>query len=203
MKTKTAQKSPRCDAWYSEIEEPMRWKIYDKARRGSWYVVSEWAKKEFGLKRAPGRQAVYNFKAFMREQESAHRVEESITAKREVGTMAQAAGINSQELISAYITMGADLAMRTGCADDAKKFTGMAMDLSAAQAKMFELELKKKAQETKDAQLRLAREKFEYDAAKKAMEKAALIKGIQADTTLDDDAKILKVREALFGEVPA
>lgn len=145
MKTKTAQKSPRCDAWYSELEEPVRWKIYDKARRGSWYVVSEWAKKEFGLKRAPGRQAVYNFKAFMREQESAHRVEETITAKREVRSMAEAAGIDNQDLISAYTTMGADLAMRTGDADGAKKFTGMALDLGAAQAKLIELRLRERA----------------------------------------------------------
>jgi len=145
MKTKTAQKSPRCDAWYSELEEPVRWKIYDKARRGSWYVVSEWAKKEFGLKRAPGRQAVYNFKAFMRGQESAHRVEETITAKREVRSMAEAAGIDNQDLISAYTTMGADLAMRTGVADDAKKFTGMALDLAAAQAKLIELRLRERA----------------------------------------------------------
>jgi hypothetical protein len=145
MKTKTAQKSPRCDAWYSDLDEPSRWKLYDKARRGSWYVVSEWAKKEFGLTRAPGRQAVYNFKTFMRENESAHRVEESITAKREVGTMAQAAGIDNQDLISAYTTMGADLAMRTGVADDAKKFTGMALDLAAAQAKLVELKLRERA----------------------------------------------------------
>ena len=160
MKT-TAQKNPRCDAWYADLDEVTRWKIYDKARRASWYVVSVWAQKEFGLKRAPGRRAVYDFKSFMRENESAHRIEETITAKREVGTMAQAAGIDNQDLISAYITMGADLAMRTGVADDAKKFTGMAMDLAASQAKMFELDLKKRAQATKDEQLKLAREKFE------------------------------------------
>jgi len=52
---------------------------------------------------------------------------------------------------------------------------------------------------TKDEQLRLAREKFEYDAAKKAMELAAEIKTVAADDALDDDEKIQKVREALFG----
>lgn len=193
MKTKTAQKSPRCDSWYADLDEPTRWKIYDKARRATWYVVADWAKKEFGLPRAPGRRAVYAFKAYMRENESAHRVEETITAKREVGTMAKAAGIDNQELISAYITMGADLAMRTGCADDAKKFTGMAMDLSAAQAKMFELELKKKAQETKDAQLRLSREKFE--AAEARLNKA---KEVVSDTKLSDAERTARMKE-IFG----
>ena len=142
---KTAQKSPRCDSWDADLDEVTRRKIYDKARRATWYVVADWAQKEFGLKRAPGRRAVYAFKAFMRENESAHRVEETITAKREVGTMAQAAGIDNQDLIAAYTTMGADLAMRTGCADDAKKFTGMALDLAAMQCKMIDLELKRRS----------------------------------------------------------
>lgn len=146
MKTKTAQqKSPRCDAWYADLDEASRWKIYDKARRASWYIVAEWAQQEFGLPRAPGRRAVYAFKAFMRENESAHRIEESITAKREVGTMAHAAGIDNQDLISAYTTMGADLAMRTGDAAGAKKFTEMALGLAAAQTKLFELKLRERA----------------------------------------------------------
>lgn len=145
MKTKTAQKSPRIDAWYADLDEPTRWKAYDKACRTKWYVFAAWAREEFGLRREPGRQAVYNFKAFMREGESAHRVEVSITTKREVGTMAQAAGINNQELISAYTTMGADLAMRIGDADGAKKYTGMAIDLAAIQCKMIDLELKQRS----------------------------------------------------------
>lgn len=190
---KTAQKSPRCDSWYADLDEVTRWKIYDKARRATWYVVADWAQKEFALKRAPGRRAVYAFKAFMRENESAHRVEETITAKREVGTLAQVAGIDNQDLISAYITMGADIAMRTGAADDAKKFTGMAMDLGAFQTKMFELELKKKAQQTKDEQLKLAREKFEAAEARLAAVKQTL-----NDATLTPEEREARYKE-IFG----
>jgi hypothetical protein len=202
MPAKTAQKSPRIDAWYSGLDEPTRWKAYDKACRSKWYVFAAWAKTEYGLKREPGRQAVYNFRAYMRENESAHRVEETITAKREVRSMAQAAGIDNQDLITAYTTMGADLAMRTGVADDAKKFTGMAIDLASIQFKQIDLDLKRRAQETKEEALKLARDKFEFDAAKKAIEKTSRIKEIMADGSLDDDAKILAVRQELFGEVP-
>ena len=61
------------------------------------------------------------------------------------------------------------------------------------------LALTERAQATKEDQLKLAREKFEFDAAKKAMELAAEIKSVAADDSLDDDEKIQRVREALFG----
>lgn len=61
------------------------------------------------------------------------------------------------------------------------------------------LDLQSRAQQTKDEQLKLAREKFEFDAAKKAMELAAEIKTVASDDSLNDDEKIAKVREALFG----
>ena len=56
------------------------------------------------------------------------------------------------------------------------------------------------AQETKEEALQLAREKFEFDAAKAALKNAEQIKGIFQDNTLDTDAKILATRKALFGD---
>lgn len=145
MRPKATSTAGRIDSWDAGLTEAQRWQAYDKAGTAPWYEFAAWAKEEFGLSRQPGRSAVYRWKDRMRGNESAHRVEETITAKREVGTMAKAAGIDNQDLISAYITMGADLAMRTGVADDAKKFTGMAMDLAAAQCKMIDLDLKRRS----------------------------------------------------------
>lgn len=136
----------------------------------------------------------------MRDLESAHRIEQSIQAREEIGALANTTATDTA-LIDAYKSMAADLALQ-GNAKSAVSLTVMAMEIGNAQRKQVELDLKARAQQTKDAALRLARDKFEYDAARKAMEQAALIKGIQSDTSLDDDAKILKVREALFGEVP-
>ena len=70
---------------------------------------------------------------------------------------------------------------------------------ATAAAEAAALKLKARAQETKDEQLKLAREKFEFDAAKKAMELAAEIKDVAGDDSLDDDEKIKMVRKALFG----
>lgn len=194
MKTKTVkQSSARCDAWDADLTDAQRWQAYDKARRSSWYEVAEWAQKEFGLKRAPGRNAIYRWKARMRGDESTHRIEEGILAKRDVGALAAAAGIQDQDLIAAYITMGADMAMRNGDADGAAKYTGIAIDLAAVQTKRVELELKSRAQQTKDEQLKLAREKFQ--AAEARLNQA---KEIVGDVKLSDAERTARMKE-IFG----
>lgn len=54
----------------------------------------------------------------------------------------------------------------------------------------------------KAAELRLQREKFEFDAAKKCLEKLPQLKAIAADSGLDKEAKLRAVREKLFGPLP-
>ena len=70
---------------------------------------------------------------------------------------------------------------------------GFSHVLMAAAQKAEELALKGRAQETKDAQLRLAREKFEAAERRENAAKAAL-----GDTKLTDEAKIAKMKE-IFG----
>jgi hypothetical protein len=70
--------------------------------------------------------------------------------------------------------MAAEIAMRTGDAATASTYTRMALDLAAAQAKRSDLDLKARAQETKDAALRLAREKFEAAEARLAAARKTL-----------------------------
>jgi len=156
---KTTATAGRVDAWDAGLTEAQRWQAYDQACRSKWYEVASWAKEEFKLSRAPGRNAVYAWKARMRGNESAHRVEESVRARDEIGALAGTAAADAK-LIGAYKSMAADLALR-GNAGDAVKFTLMAMDLASGQRKAEELELKARAQATKDAALKLAREKFE------------------------------------------
>ncbi len=190
---------PRSDAWDAPLDEAQRWRAYAQFRRSPWFDVSAWIAEEFKIP-APSRTALYRWAARMRSLESARRIEQAVVARDEVDSLAASAGQTDQRLIDAYKAMAAEIAMRTGDAATAATYTRMALDLAAAQAKSAELSLKARAQETKDAALRLAREKFEFDAAKRAMQQAGMIKAIQADGALDEDAKILKVRQALFGE---
>lgn len=179
------QTKPRSDAWDANLTEAQRWQAYAQFRRSSWFEVSAWAAEQFGVQ-PPSRSALYRWAARMREQESDHRVEQTIIARIEVGKLAKAAGQNDVELIEAYKTLGADVALSTGDADKAEKFTMMAMMIGDSQRKKIELDLKERAQSTKEETLRLAREKFEaaearIDATRKTLERLNQSGGLTAE----------------------
>ncbi len=164
MSTETTNK-PRSDSWDAPLTESQRWQAYAQFRRSPWYEVSAWAAKEFAID-PPSRSALYRWSARMRDMESGHRLEQSIVARAEVGALAASAGQCDSDLIECYKTLAADIAMRDGDAKTAYLYTSMAMDLAAAQLKRREIELKARAQDTKDDTLRLAREKFEAAEAR-------------------------------------
>ena len=68
---------------------------------------------------------------------------------------------------------------------------------------LLQIILKAEAQQTTKEQLALDREKFEFDASKRALACLPDLKAISNDSTLDEPAKILAVRQRLFGVTPA
>lgn len=160
----TTTTKPRADAWDAALTDAQRWQAYDQFRRSRWYEVAEWAQAEFGLPRAPGRNALYAWAKRMRSMESAHRIEQAIQAREEIGAMAGTAAANDR-LIAAYKSMAAELALK-GNAGDAVRLTTMAMQLAAQQTAAAELDLKKQRLDQQQDALRLAREKFEAAEAK-------------------------------------
>jgi len=169
----TALTKPRSDAWDAPLDEAQRWRAYAQFRRSPWFKVSTWIADEFKLP-PPSRTSLYRWAARMRALESAHRIEQAVTARDEVDALAASAGQTDARLIDAYKTMAAEIAMRTGDAATASTYTRMALDLAAAQAKRADLDLKARAQETKDAALRLAREKFTAAEARLAAARKTL-----------------------------
>ncbi len=172
MKTSAKQTKARSDAWDTDLTDAQRWQAYDLFSRSPWYKVSAWAKEEFGLRREPGRNALYRWGKRMRELESAHRIEQAVQARDEIGALAHTTATDAA-LIDAYKSMAADLALR-GDAKSAVSLTVMAMEIGSAQRKTCELELKARAQQTKDEQLKLAREKFEAAEARIAATRKTL-----------------------------
>jgi hypothetical protein len=134
----------RSDSWDAALDDAQRWRAYDRFRHAPWYEVSEWVKTEFALPRAPGRNALYRWAARMRSLESAHRIEQAIQARDEVGAMAAAAGQSDARLIDAYKALAADVAMRNGDAATAGKFTKMALAIADAQTRAAELALRER-----------------------------------------------------------
>ena len=162
----------RTDSWAAALTEDQAWALYAKARRCDWHEAASWAVKEFGLERMPCRSGFYKWLDYMREEESAHRLGLAATAAAEAAALAKTQA-KDDALIGAYKAMAAELALRTGSAKEAQRFVEMAMSLRDRDQKERELKLKTAAQETKDAQLKLAREKFE--AAEKRLERVAEI----------------------------
>ena len=188
----------RTDSWAAGLSEEQSWALYSKARRCQWQEAAAWAVKEFGLEKGPSRTAFYAWLTAMREDEHEHRMGQAAIAAAEAAALGGRC-TKDEALIQAFKALATDVALTTGDAKTASAFVNSAMAIKDRLQKEQELALKSAAQSTKDEQLKLAREKFEFDAAKKAMEKAAEIKTISADDALAADEKIAKVRAALFG----
>ena len=188
----------RTDSWAAGLSEEQSWAPYSKARRCQWQEAAAWAVKEFGLEKGPSRTAFYAWMTAMREEEHEHRMGQAAIAAAEAAALGGRC-TKDEALIQAFKALATDVALTTGDAKTASAFVNSAMAIKDRLQKEQELALKSAAQSTKDEQLKLAREKFEFDAAKAAMEKAAEIKTISADDALAADEKIAKVRAALFG----
>ena len=188
----------RTDSWAAGLSEEQSWALYSKARRCQWQEAAAWAVKEFGLEKGPSRTAFYAWMTATREEEHEHRMGQAAIAAAEAAALGGRC-TKDEALIQAFKALATDVALTTGDAKTASAFVNSAMAIKDRLQKEQELALKSAAQSTKDEQLKLAREKFEFDAAKAAMEKAAEIKTISADDALAADEKIAKVRAALFG----
>ena len=187
----------RTDSWAAGLTEEQSWTLYYKAMRCHWNDAAAWAVKEFELERMPSRTGFYEWLKAMRAAEHEHRMGQAAIAAAEAAALGKKA-TKDESLIAALKTLATEAALNTD-AKTASALIQSAMAIKDRVQKENDLALKAKAQGVKEEELKLAREKFEFDAAKKAMELAAEIKTIAADDALDDDEKIQKVREALFG----
>ncbi len=181
----------RTDSWASSLTEEQSWQLYYKARGAKWNEAADWAVKEVGVD-APSRTAFYAWQKRMRAEESAHRLEQAAISAAEAAALAKEK-TKDAATVDAFKALAVDLALRTGNAKDAERFIGAAVAVQDRILKERELVLKSRAQETRDEQLKLEREKFEAAERRENAAKAAL-----GDTKLTDADKIAKMKE-IFG----
>lgn len=183
----------RIDSWASSLTEEQSWTLYYKARVCQWQVAAQWAAKEFSLPRAPSRTGFYAWLASMREREREHehRMREAAVAAAEAAALGRTA-TKDEALIAAFKSLATEAALRTD-AKTAVSFVQSAMAIQDRLQKDADLTIKARAQKTKEADLALAREKFE--AAEKRLNAAA--KAV-SDESLSDAQRVSKIKE-LFG----
>ena len=174
MPRKPYNAKPR-PAWDAALTEEQRWRCYDKfvQFRSKWWEVAAWVAEEFGIT-GPSRSGLYRFADRMRASESAHRIEQAVIARAEIGRLAADASQRDPELAAAYETLAADAALRLGDASRALQFTRMAMAIADKRATIEGLDIKRRAQDTKEEAMRLAREKFEAAEARLAATRSAI-----------------------------
>lgn len=204
----------RIDSWVGKLDTYKQAEIYLKwiGRDAdvTWETFVAWAVQEYELDRTPSRNAFYAWAAKPGESNDYKGGAGYRAWKEWQRDKLVESGKYAEELVKSCPEIAEDDILR-----NVKVLFTEAMNLkdfkaSASLSTSFQqiigsvldrqkLRLTERAQQTKEDQLKLAREKFEFDAAKKAMELAAEIKDVAGDDSLDDDEKIAKVREALFG----
>jgi len=186
------EQKERTDAWGADLPEKVRWDIYDLARSQPWPQAVAAQLQALGVVRLPSRAGWYRFLNRMRRADSQRRIEKIAESVAEAQSVADKAGIKSKTFIETMKTLAIDCAI----SGDNKSATALA----AAAASIWdraqrdkELELKDRAQETKDAALALAREKFE--AAEKRLN---AVKNAVGTEDITDAERVAKVR-SIFG----
>ena len=193
----------RADSWAAPLSAAQMWAIYDfhynpdGGAAGKWDVTVEWAEKEFELSRKPGREAFYKWLRSMRELAPAHRREVRETADEIAAEGAKSHTVTDEQIVAFVKSRALDAATVAKNPKEAERFIRIADSLIRAGQKSAELRLKGEelalktaAQQTRDEQLKLAREKFE---AAERRENAA--KGAIADAKLTDEERMAKLRE--------
>ena len=193
----------RADSWAAPLSAAQMWAIYDfhynpdGGAAGKWDVTCEWAEKEFELPRKPGREAFYKWLRAMRELAPAHRREVRETADEIAAEGAKSLAVTDDQIIAFIKSRALDAATVAKNPKAAERFIRIADKLIRAGQKSAELRLKGEelalktaAQQTRDEQLKLAREKFE---AAERRENAA--KATVTNEKLSDEERMSKLRE--------
>ena len=184
----------RIDAWGADLPEKVRWDCYDLCRGLPWPkgVIDQLEAIGIQDDRLPRRTAWYNFLARMRKADAARRIDRIAQSVAEAQAVADRHGIKAAVFVETLKTLAIDKAMGGDDASATKLAMAAATIWDRAQ-KAEELKLKSRAQETRDAQLKLAREKFEA-----AERRLAAVQGAVDAPQLTDAERVAKIK-SIFG----
>lgn len=177
------------DAWDSALTEAQRWEAYEKAKSVSWTAFSDWAAAEHGVR--PGKNAIYDWMAWMRREEGQHRLERAIAARKELKGLSDAGALDAQTA-DAYMALAND-AILSGNPEKAARIVAAAVQINAASLRLAEQRQQAQRLKLQEQALALQREKFE--AAEKRLNAAA---EAAQDTTLTEAERLAKIN-AIFG----
>lgn len=182
-------KKRRLDAWDASLTEEQRWEAYEKSKGVTWTAFAAWLEAEYAL--SPGKNAIYDWLAYMRTQEAAHRLERAIAARKELKGLSDAGALDAQTA-DAYMALAND-AILSGDPEKAARIVEAAVKINAASLRLQEQRQNAERLALQEQSLALQREKFE--AAEKRLNAAT---EAAQDTTLTEAERLAKIK-TIFG----
>lgn len=179
----------RADSWDAALTEAQRWEAYEKAKGIAWTAFADYAAAEYGVR--PGKNAIYDWMAWMRRQEGQHRLERAIAARKELQGLAASAALDAQTA-DAYMALAND-AILSGDPEKAARIVAAAVQINAASLRLQEQRQNARRLKLQEEALALQREKFE--AAEKRLNAAT---EAAQDATLTEAERLAKIR-SIFG----
>ena len=177
----------RSDAWGEDLSEALKWELYKLAdyEAGCDRLSQLKLSGELDIE-PPSRAGWYRFLTRRRAEENIGRIQGGVA---EAENIAATSHISDATLVNALKALAAD---RVTSGDDKAgvAFVSAATALIDRMQKERDLELKAAAQETKDEQLKLAREKFEAAERRENAAKAAV-----TDKSLSPEEREAKLKE--------
>ena len=170
-------KKRRNDAWDTPLTEAQRWEAYERSKGVPWPTFAAWLAEEYGL--AVGKTAIYDWQAWMRRQEGAHRL------------LSDYAALDARTA-DAYLALAND-AILSGDPDRAAKIVESAVKINAASLRLAEQRQQSERLDLQRQELALKRERFE--AAEKRLADAT---GVAADETLSETERLARIK-TIFG----
>lgn len=182
-------KKRRLDAWDAPLTEAQRWEAYEKSKGVPWYVFSKWCLEEYNLE--PSKSGIYDWQAYMRSQEGAHRLERAIAARAELKGLTEAAALDGATA-DAYLALAND-AILSGDPEKAAKIVAAAVQINAASLRIQEQRQAAERLALQRDTLALKREQFEAAEAR-----LNACKGAATDESLSEADRLKKIKE-IFG----
>lgn len=177
----------RSDAWGEDLAEALKWELYklDDYEAGCDRLAQLKLSGELDVE-PPSRAAWYRFLTRRRAEENIGRIQGGVA---EAKNIAATSHISDATLVDALKALAVDRAT-SGNDKAGVAFVSAATSLIDRMQKERDLELKAAAQETKDEQLKLAREKFEAAERRENAAKAAV-----TDNRLSDTERMARLKE--------
>ncbi|QBG47833.1 hypothetical protein EGM51_10675 [Verrucomicrobia bacterium S94] len=179
-------RKPRSDSKLLNLPDEDQAQAYDAVKRLGYTKARLWIAENLGVKVSTGAlHAAYQYWA---QQESENRILQAVTGADAILGAAADNLPRIDQAMEAALKQAAFEAVLTKDEDGLTKLTNVL------------LRIQKAALDEKQLELQIDR--FQFDAAKAALDNVATLKSIQSDRSMSSDDKITAARRKLFSVIP-